>query len=46
MDWVAPDSIGLKSFGERIASRDHGKQTVKVDIRVALMNCFNAPGTA
>lgn len=36
----------LKSFGERIASRDPDRQTAEVQIRVALMNRFNALGTA
>ncbi|QDA35709.1 IS5 family transposase (plasmid) [Paracoccus liaowanqingii] len=36
----------LKSFGERIASRDPDRQGAEVHIRVALMNRFNALGTA
>ncbi len=36
----------LKSFGERIASRDPDRQTAEVQLRVALMNRFNALGTA
>jgi len=36
----------LKSFGERIASRDPARQTAEVHIRIALMNRFNAFGTA
>lgn len=36
----------FKSFGERIASRDPDRQTAEVHIRVALMNRFNALGTA
>ena len=36
----------LKSFGERIASRDPDRQTADIHIRVALMNRFNALGTA
>lgn len=36
----------LKSFGERIASRDPDRQAAEVHIRVALMNRFNALGTA
>lgn len=36
----------LKAFGERIASRDPDRQTAEVQIRVALMNRFNALGTA
>ena len=36
----------LKSFGERIAARDPGRQTAEIHIRVALMNRFNALGTA
>ena len=36
----------LKSFGERIASRDPDRQTAEIHVRVALMNRFNALGTA
>jgi hypothetical protein len=36
----------FKSFGERIASRDPDRQTAEVHIRIALMNRFNALGTA
>lgn len=36
----------LKSFGERIMARDLDRQTAEVHIRVALMNRFNALGTA
>ncbi|QRZ12841.1 IS5 family transposase [Paracoccus methylovorus] len=36
----------LKAFGERIASRDPDRQTAEVQIRVALINRFNALGTA
>ena len=36
----------LKAFGERIASRDPERQTAEIHIRVALMNRFNARGTA
>lgn len=36
----------LEAFGERIASRDPDRQTSEVQIRVALMNRFNALGTA
>ena len=36
----------LKSFGERIASRDPDRQTAEIHIRTALMNRFNALGTA
>lgn len=32
---------GLKSFGERIASRDPDPQTAEIHIRIALMNRFN-----
>ena len=35
----------LKSFGERIAARP-SRQTAEIHIRVALMNRFNALGTA
>jgi hypothetical protein len=36
----------LKSFGERIAARHPDRQTAEIHIRVALMNRFNALGTA
>ncbi|QCO57754.1 IS5 family transposase (plasmid) [Pseudorhodobacter turbinis] len=36
----------LKSFGERIMARDPDRQTAEIHIRVALMNRFNALGTA
>jgi len=36
----------LKSFGERIASRDPDRQTAESRIRIALMNRFNALGQA
>ena len=36
----------VKSFGERIASRDPDRQAADVHIRIALMNRFNALGTA
>ncbi len=36
----------LKAFGERIAARDQNRQTAEIHIRVALINHFNALGTA
>jgi hypothetical protein len=36
----------LKAFGERIAARDPDRQTAEIHIRVALINHFNALGTA
>ena len=36
----------LKAFGDRIAARDPDRQTAEIHIRVALMNRFNAFGTA
>ena len=36
----------LKSFGERIAARDPDRQTAEIQIRVALINRFNALGAA
>lgn len=33
-------------FGERIAAKDPNRQTAEIHIRVALMNRFNALGTA
>ncbi len=37
---------GLKSFAERIASRDPNRQPAEIHIRIALMNRFNALGRA
>ncbi len=37
---------GLKAFGERIMARDPDRQTAEIHIRIALMNRFNALGTA
>lgn len=36
----------LKAFREHIASRDPNRQTAKAQIHVALMDRFNALGTA
>jgi len=36
----------LKAFGDRIAARDPDRQTAEIHIRVALINRFNALGTA
>ena len=36
----------LKAFGERIMARDPDRQTAEIHIRVALINRFNALGTA
>ena len=36
----------LKAFGERISSRDPDRQTAEIHIRIALMNRFNALGSA
>lgn len=36
----------LKSFGERIAAGDPNRQSAVIHIRVALINRFNALGTA
>jgi hypothetical protein len=36
----------LKSFGERIMPRDPDCQIAEIQIRIALMNRFNALGTA
>ncbi|SPJ26488.1 hypothetical protein PAA8504_04350 [Palleronia abyssalis] len=36
----------LKAFGERIAARDPDRQTAEIHFRVAIMNRFNALGTA
>lgn len=39
-------SARLKAFGERIAARDPDRQTAEIQIRCALINRFNARGTA
>lgn len=36
----------LKAFGERISSQDPDRQTAEIHIRIALMNRFNALGSA
>lgn len=36
----------LKAFGERVASGDPDRQTAEVQIRIALMNHFNALGAS
>jgi hypothetical protein len=36
----------LKAFGERIAARDPDRQTAEIQIRIALINRFNALQTA
>ncbi len=36
----------LKAFGERISARDPDRQTAEIHIRIALINRFNALGTA
>nr|WP_245155800.1 IS5 family transposase [Paracoccus ravus] len=36
----------LKSFGQRISSRDPDRQAAEIHIRIALMNRFNALGNA
>lgn len=36
----------LKAFNERIAARDPDRQTAQIHIRIALINRFNAFGTA
>ncbi|OIQ80535.1 transposase DDE domain protein [mine drainage metagenome] len=38
--------LDLKAFGERISARDPDRQTAEIQIRVALINRFNALGTA
>ncbi len=36
----------LKAFGERVAARNPDRQTAEIHIRIALINRFNALGTA
>jgi hypothetical protein len=44
--WIEAKIRCPKSFGELIASQDPERQAAEVHIRVALMNRFNALGTA
>lgn len=39
-------NVWVKALGERVALRALDRQTVEVQIRVALVNRFNALGTA
>ena len=34
----------FRSFGEHVASHGPARQTTEIQIRIALMNRFNAPG--
>lgn len=43
---VEAQMLRLKSFGERIASRDPDRQAAEIHIRIALMNRFSALGRA
>lgn len=43
---VVLNLLDLKAFGERIAARHRDSQTAEIQIRVALINRFNARGTA
>ncbi|CAN0576381.1 unnamed protein product [Laminaria digitata] len=36
----------LKAFGERIAAKDPDRQTAEIHVRIAILNRFNALGTA
>lgn len=36
----------LKAFGERIAAKDPDRQTAEIHVRIALLNRYNALGTA
>jgi hypothetical protein len=40
------DLFDLKSFRERIMAREPDRQAAEIHIRIALMNRFNAIGTA
>ena len=42
---LARNLLDLKAFGERIAASDPDRQTAEIQIRVALINRFNALGT-
>ncbi|MBK5947084.1 hypothetical protein CCR83_11680 [Rhodobacter veldkampii DSM 11550] len=41
-----PVKKDMRSYSERIAARDPDRQTAEIQIRVALINRFNALGTA
>ncbi len=43
---LARNLLDLKAFGERIAASDPDRQTAEIQIRVALINRFNALGIA
>ena len=43
---MALNLLDLKAFGECIAARHPDSQTAEIQIRVALINRFNALGTA
>ena len=43
---MALNLLDLKAFADRIAARDPDRQTAEIHIRVALINRFNALGTA
>ncbi len=43
---IAAKMRGLKAFAKRIAARDPDRQTAEIQIRLALINRFNALGTA
>lgn len=43
---MALNLLDLKTFGERIAARDPDRQAAEIHIRIALINRFNALGTA
>jgi hypothetical protein len=36
----------VKLLGQRLSARDPDRQTAEIHIRIALMNCLNALGTA
>jgi hypothetical protein len=43
---VEAQMLRLKSFGDRIASRDPDRQAAEIHTRIALMNRFSALGRA
>ena len=44
--WVEAKIRCFKAFGEHIAAKHPDSQTAEIQIRVALINRFNALGTA
>jgi hypothetical protein len=46
LEAVVPDLFDLKPFRERIMAKEPDRHAAEIHIRIALMNRFNAIGTA